>query len=562
MNSTKPLLRDRLSISWTALAIISSIGLGLAPTVGSAQVRTKKPDRGVYQPPLLSEVVVEAVSQSSSRQADAGIADRVRDRRTSESRPRKQLKQRELVEVVLEEEVPARGDNVENASSSEADDAGSPVRTVGHEEPTLVPPNIGSQLHVPSHETWSEPPVIWEHGSIIHDDTCDGCPSCEGCDSLACDAMGCGQKPWYRTVSNASICCRPECWFGGIELLMMWRKGDRLPPLVTSTVAQDPDTDTAGQLGEAETIILAGDRTILKDLRAGVRFTIGTWLDNQQCRSLVMRGWYVDEETYGFSASDDQFPVIARPFLNVTDGQLPAQDAQLIAFPERGSGGVNVSASSDVFGGDLSVRQFVYGKFGGTVDMLYGYQYMRLNESLGIASSSTSLDDDVAPIGSVLAVNDSFKTRNEFHGGQVGLASRYRENCWSFNALVKVGFGSLQRRAKLAGATLTSVDGANAIDPNGLLVRSTNAGVQTDHTFGWVPELDLSLGWQQYPCFDVTFGYHIIAMTDALQVSGAIDPELAVNLADDPTGQQRPAAILRYNTFYVQGIHFGLQYVY
>jgi hypothetical protein len=379
---------------------------------------------------------------------------------------------------------------------------------------------------------------------------------------MGCDSMGCGGKPWYRKWSNSSICCRPQCWFGSIELLLMWRKGDRPPPLVTSTVAQNPDPDTAGQLGDPDTIVLAGNRTILKDLRAGGRFTIGTWLDNQQCRSLVLRGWFADQETYGFSTSDDQFPVVARPFFNVTDNQIAAQDAQLIAFPDRGSGGVNVSASSDVFGGDFSVRQFVHGQYGGTVDILYGYQYMRLNESLGIASTSTSLDDDVAPIGSVLSVADSFKTRNEFHGGQVGVASRYREKCWSFNALLKVGFGSLRRRAKLAGSTFTSVDGANAIDPNGLLVRSTNSGAMTDHTFGWVPELDLSLGWQQYPNFDVTFGYHIIAMTDALQVSGAIDPDLAVNLADDPMGQQRPAAILRYNTFYVQGIHFGLQYVY
>jgi hypothetical protein len=318
----------------------------------------------------------------------------------------------------------------------------------------------------------------------------------------------------------------------------------------------------------------------LKDLTAGGRFTLGTWLDCQQCRSLVMRGWFAGEERYRFFADQGQFPVLARPFLNVSDGQDPEQDTLLIAFPQVTvddpdnpggtitipaplDGSVSVVGDSNVFGGDLSVRQFLYGKCGGTIDMLYGYQYMRLNESLGIASTSISLVDSPSrPLGSVLSVADSFKTRNEFHGGQIGMASRYREKCWSFNALFKLGFGSLRRRAKFAGSTLTSIDGANAITPNGLLVRSTNSGATTDHTFAWVPELDLTVGWQQYPNFDVTFGYHIIAMTDALQVSGAIDPDLAVNLSEPPMGQQRPAAILRYNTFYVQGIHFGLQYVY
>ena len=54
----------------------------------------------------------------------------------------------------------------------------------------------------------------------------------------------------------------------------------------------------------------------------------------------------------------------------------------------------------------------------------------------------------------------------------------------------------------------------------------------------------------------------IIAMTDALQVSDAIDPELAVNLATPPNGAQRPGAFFQYNTYYVQGIHFGIQHVY
>jgi len=70
------------------------------------------------------------------------------------------------------------------------------------------------------------------------------------------------------------------------------------------------------------------------------------------------------------------------------------------------------------------------------------------------------------------------------------------------------------------------------------------------------------VGWQYFPAFDVTFGYHIIAMTDALQVSGVMDPQLATNLAPVPAGAQRPSAIFRHDTFYVQGLHFGLSYIY
>jgi hypothetical protein len=342
----------------------------------------------------------------------------------------------------------------------------------------------------------------------------------------------------------------------------MFRRGDRIPPLVTTTVDDPPDPDTAGQLGEDGTRTIVGNDAILKNLELGGRLTLGTWLDSHQCRSLVMRGWFAGQKKFGFQASEDQLAVIARPFLNVSDDQDPEQDTQLVAFPDRSTGSIEVRGKSEVFGGDVSIRQFAYGQLGGTIDLLYGYQYMRLNEDLGIFTSSISTDDDVAPLGSLFAVTDVFRTRNEFHGGQLGVSTRYREGCWSFNGLFKVGFGSLRRRAELNGFALTSVDGDNAVDPNGLLVRGTNAGTVTDHTFGWVPELNVALGWRQHPCFDVTVGYHIIGLTDALQPSGTIDPALAVNLSDPPEGEQRPARFLRYRTYYVQGINFGLQYVY
>lgn len=343
---------------------------------------------------------------------------------------------------------------------------------------------------------------------------------------------------------------------------MMWRKGDHLPPLVTT--GPDTDPDTAGELGQPGTTILVGPgNAVLKDMTAGGRFTVGTFLDRHQCRSLVLRGWFAGEEKFGFSANDTTVPVIARPFLNVSDNQAAAQDTQLVAFPNRASGSIRVNATSNVYGGDLSVRQFAYCRYGATIDVLYGYQHMRLKENLLIeAPGTTSLDAGFAPVGSVIAVTDSFRTESEFHGAQIGMASRYREGCWSFNSLLKLGFGSLRRQATLSGLTVTSNGGNTAVDNQGLLVRNTNSGVTKDDTFGWIPELDLSLGWQKYPCFDLTFGYHIIAMTDALQASGAIDPNLAVNLSTPPTGQQRPAANLRYRTYYVQGLHFGLSYIY
>ncbi len=397
---------------------------------------------------------------------------------------------------------------------------------------------------------------------------CDGsCMSCDGgCDSLCggCDACsGGGQSCGGQ---NCGGCCEcnlrlsmdPCQWFGSVELLMMWRVGDGLPPLVTTST----NATGSGVIGAAGTRVLFGGERVLDELTAGGRVTVGTWLDEQHCRSLVFRGWGAEQASYDFATSQNINAIIARPFRNVTDGQTAGNQSQVIAAPTQRTGSINVNGNSDVYGGDVSLRQSWLGGLGGYVDFLYGYQYMRVDESLAIGSSSTVLANQPIPVGTILDVQDRFDAENEFHGGQLGLAARYREGCWSFNGTIKAAAGALKRSANLRGTTVTSLGNQIATDPNGLLVRSTNRGQKNDSTFGWVPELDATLGWRWTRNLDLSFGYHAIAMTDALQVSGMIDPQLAVNAAANPTGLQRPSAALRYDTFYIHGIHFGVQYLY
>lgn len=406
----------------------------------------------------------------------------------------------------------------------------------------------------PDHSTIQH--TQFEHYDSLGSLACDsGC----GCGQASCDSLGCDGFP--GSYSGTGISFAAGQWFGSAELMLMFRKGDVLPPLVTT--GPSTDADTAGELGQAGTSVLAGNDSVFTDVTAGGRFTLGTWLDSRHCRSLVFRGWLSGEQTYDFTANQSTQAVLARPFFDVSDTTpTPTQDAQLIAFPGRSNGSISVVGDSNVYGADIQVRQFWRGDFGGSVDFLYGYQHMRLDESLGISSISTSLDADFAPLGSVLAVSDTFESESEFHGGQLGFASRYREGCWSFDGLIKVAFGQLRRTARRTGQTVASVDGLSSTTNQGLLVRDTNSGEFTDHTFGWVPELDLTLGWHRYKRFDVTFGYHLIAMTDALQVGGTIDPALAVNLTTPAVGQQRPGRTADYETFFLHGIHFGLAYRY
>lgn len=534
----------RLSSTSRRLAVVCLMAIAtIAFSSGNAyaqrQIRSKKPDRGVYQPPTMP-VSASAANVTAPRQRGEQIVD---------------------------------ADAVDARTGTRAN-----VRQVNFNDPVLQPPYIDGEIHgsqIHSGQINSDQ----MHGGVIVDTyqpSYDGSNTTDisvgevgcgvetlGCDSLGCDAIGgCSNRNCGRCLPspNGYVSFSPDRWFGSVELLLMYRRGDRPPALVTT--GPTTDADTTGEIGQAGTQVLVGGQPIFKDATAGGRLTLGTWLDNQQNRSLIFRGWFAGEKTFGFVRDQDSLTVITRPFEDVSDNQAAAQDTLLVAFPDRATGSISVRGDSNVYGGDVSVRQFWYGIEGLSIDFLYGYQFMRLDENLAISSTSVSLDDDFAPLGSTIAISDSFDIENEFHGGQVGIASMYREGYWSFSALAKVAFGSLARTGDLQGQTRTSVDGITSVDSQGLLVRDINEGKRTDHTFGWVPEIDLSLGWRKFPNYEITVGYHVTAMSDALQVSGAIDPNLSVNLSDPPTGRQSPRASFDYRTFYVQGIHFGLQYVY
>ncbi len=512
--------------------------------IAMAQVRTKKPDRGIYRPPVLT------LNDDGEEEPTSRLAEMIRSQNIQHDEPETvaaEFQEQEAEELEVEE------------PELESQEMESPE--ILRQKPKLQ--QVGHSEFIEG-EVWPAPTRSfveggYEQGEYYEEPGC-GMPElaeygCDtyGCDTYGCDSMGCGGGP------NAELMFSRQRWFGNLELLMMWRSGNYLPPLLTT----GPSTSASpGQIGIASTAVLAGGRAELDGVTAGGRLTLGTWLDNYQSRSMVFRGWAAEEEKFSFSANQLTTPIITRPFFNVTTGQAAAQDTQVIANPGfTNQGRADVHATSNVYGGDLSIRQHAYSRFGGTVDVLYGYQYMRLDEDLSISSNSTAGPNNSAPLGSLISISDSFDAENEFHGGQIGIASRYREGCWSFRSLLKVAAGSIQRKATLKGQTET-VSGTSFISPNGLLVRSTNAGTRTDNTFGWVPELDVSLGWRYFRNFDVTIGYHAIAMTDAIQPAGLIDQQLAVNLANPIDDPRRPAVRTNDKTFYVHGIHFGLEFAY
>lgn len=376
-----------------------------------------------------------------------------------------------------------------------------------------------------------------------------GCNACNsGCDSMTsgCDDV-CSQ-------------CMPTRNFAKIEYLMWWGRGRSTPPLVTSSFAGTPPGD-AGQLGLGTTTILYGGNDIGTDWRSGGRLQIGRVLDQDGT-------WMAVGRFYGLNDSEDSYsaqsalgdPILARPFFNQL---LLEQDALLVAYPGFSENGViDIRSKSDMMGAEALVRHMLLGEEDLTVDLVAGYQFNRLDDSLNIQNSSLVLIDPLgifAP-GTTIAMRDTFRTRNEFHGGVVGLAADVYRGPFRLEMLGKVGFGNQRQTAVISGNTdITPLVGPPANDPQGLLARATNSGTYTRDVFTFIPEVNFTLGYQVNN-WTFSMGYSFMYWKDIAWAGDQIDTR--VNLSNPLVGAPLPAFQFRNTDHWLQGLSFGAEYAF
>lgn len=392
-----------------------------------------------------------------------------------------------------------------------------------------------------------EPPVIYDGPMYEEEMHYSGAGGCDG--------MGC---------SGCGVCTVPAClpcspWFASAEVMLYWRRPQGLPALATTSDPGTPRT-SAGILGLNTTSILFGQDRVGDKMNVGGRFTLGTWLDNAGLASLTGRFWFTGNQEYGGDWNSTTSPILARPYLDFTTDPNGVPNADVISYPGQRSGFLSIKGSSDVYGADLSMRQLSMEGLGGRIDFMYGYQYMRVNEDLTINSESLILADDSLPVGAMFNVTDQFETRNEFHGAHLGFSGFHREGRWSLDTMMKFGFGALTREARRSGVTNITNGGVTISQAGGgLLVRDSSAGTFTSSTFAWAPEFNVNVGYQARRGIDLSVGYSVVGLTDAVQPWRLVDPQLATDLNDNPT---LPKGVISYGSFWVQAIQFGARWNY
>ena len=348
----------------------------------------------------------------------------------------------------------------------------------------------------------------------------------------------------------------------GMDYLAWSVKGDRLPPLVTTSAAGTPQPQ-AGVLGPPGTTVLFGDSGVDGGWRSGERLSAGYWFDPQHKSGIEANFFGLEQASTGFSASSTGNPILARPFLNANTN---LQDAALVAFPGLLSGSVAASETSRLYGAGALYRREIGTSSASWGDqrfsLLVGYRFLHASDRLDIASTSTAIPGGLIPPGTVVAPSDSFHASSNFHGLDLGVAGDYTRGPWMLEWRAKVALGANLNDAEINGSTTTTAGGVTATVPGGLLALSSNIGTYTRTRFAVVPDLALKAGYQFAPAWRAVAGYELLYWTGVQRAGGLIDTAINPNLLSPPVGggPQRPQPPFDTSALLAQGFSLGIKH--
>ena len=349
-------------------------------------------------------------------------------------------------------------------------------------------------------------------------------------------------------------CLQPCGRWADVEYLLWWRRGGDLPVLAT-TSPQGTALNQAGVLGLPTTTVLFGGDDYGQDAAPGARITVGKWLDTCECNAIEGRFFALADETVGFNVASNGDPIVMRPFDNRDANLGPlGRTARPIAFPGIASNGsVFVRGESEVYGADVVLRHQACQVGCTRIDVMLGYQYTRINDNLTIGDSFVDVNPaNLVADGTRQSIVDQFDTRNEFHGGLIGIEATYVGHGWRLELLSRLAFGSMRQLVSISGQTTNEVPN----DPNspfvlgqGLLAGPTNQGTRERDEFAVVPELGATMVYQLSPCIDLSMGYSFIYWSNVVQAGRQIDSNLFV-----------PSQFAFNDTSYwVHGLNAGLE---
>lgn len=303
------------------------------------------------------------------------------------------------------------------------------------------------------------------------------------------------------------------------------------------------------------------DNPLGTDMLVGLRGNVGFWLDDCQNYGVGGRAWgVISEGSEEVITNGGNSTGIA--FFNTSLGQPDTYIVNLDrgAFGEN-FGEIGVLNEMDVYSGDLYLRALLLGDRCNRVDLLGGYTFLRLDSGYQLRSRIVDgWTDAPPPVSTITTIVDRFATKNEFHGGHVGLQSNLNRGRFGLGLMGKVAFGNMTSTSNISGnyEQLPPAPSLPDRQNRGLFTQSSNIGTVTRDAFTFIPEMNAKLRYQ-VGRFQVGVGYTIVVLPEVALAASQVDTNVDVlGIISPPTS----APVNRFNTesYYLHGIDLGVTY--
>jgi hypothetical protein len=321
-------------------------------------------------------------------------------------------------------------------------------------------------------------------------------------------------------------------------------------------------------------VSLLGPGDFIGSTRQGVRVRGGLWLDD--CGSCGIDGsiFVLGRRTAGAVFSSSQFGVITRPIFspNIQPGiGVIGETGQAVTVPNVLTGGLIAHAESFLWGADLNLRHCLLSGCDWKLMGFAGYRFLSLSEQVSVTENinvvGTSPRVQIPdPVGSVVFVNDTFKTENRFNGGQIGATYERRRGSWSLDARASIAFGVTSQELDIDGVQVRTRPGqVPAVFRGGLLAAETNIGHFTRDRFSVVPEVTLNVGYWLTPGLRAYVGYNFLYWTNVIRAGEQIDRVVDLTFVPNappaiPSGLLRPTPLFKQSDLWVTGVNFGVEW--
>jgi hypothetical protein len=339
-----------------------------------------------------------------------------------------------------------------------------------------------------------------------------------------------------------------------------------------------PTDPRPGALGQPNTRVVFGPPDLGYGPFVGGRAFAGTWLGSGQALGVEAGGFVLEDRGQGFSARSTSggIPLLALSRVNPFD----APNAFVIAAPPAprsrvGSfaGGLTLTSDSQVWGTEANLLHALYWSRDFRLVALAGLRYLDLSESFGLVTQRSGRGVTPVPfLGKTFPpqsfefTDDSFFSRNQFYGGQVGLRGEYVFDRLFVSARTTLALGRTDELLNVQGLSLLLAPRAAPLAARGgLYALPSNSGRFQGSSFGVVPEVQLKCGVLIAPGLRATVGYDFLYWDRVQRPGNQID--LAVDTRQVPTDPSfRPGTVAAFprpmanrSDFWMQGLTFGLE---